>query len=137
MRKLKIYLFIFVFLFPLTVFAQTENQEISQEELKTEFYEGQEISPRMEIPPGMEEIQIGGSAKLIVPKGAKTKKVGAQVIVEGSKEYMSRRFLEMEEKFNAMEKRQEELEKEIKALKSSLEEIKSVTAQPQQNSDEK
>ena len=71
------------------------------------------------IPQGMEMIEINGEGggQLIVPKGAKTRKVGAQIIVEGTKEYMSRRFYEMEERLAKMEKAQGDLEKEVVALK--------------------
>ena len=61
-------------------------------------------SGNQEIPKGMEAVRIGGSGQIIVPQGAKTKKVGAQIIVEGTKEYMSRRFSEMEERFAKIEK---------------------------------
>lgn len=69
-----------------------------------------------QVPEGMEVIQIGGSGQLIVPKGAKTRKVGAQIIVEGTKEYMSRRFEEMEERFAKIEEAQDELKKQVKAI---------------------
>ncbi len=61
-----------------------------------------------------------GSASLIVPKGAKTRKVGAQIIVEGTKEYMSRRFFEMDAQLKKIEARQTELEKEIETLKKTI-----------------
>lgn len=73
-----------------------------------------------EIPEGMEAVRIGGSAWLIVPQGAKTRKVGAQIIVEGSKEYMSRRFLEMDERLKKIEKNQEALQKELAALQDLI-----------------
>lgn len=72
------------------------------------------------IPEGMEAVSIGGSAQLIIPKGAKTRKVGAQIIVEGTKEYMSRRFEEMEERFARFEAAQEELKKEVQSLQEQL-----------------
>ena len=73
-----------------------------------------------EIPEGMEAVRIGGSGWLIVPQGAKTRKVGAQIIVEGSKEYMSRRFLEMNERFEKIEKNQEALQKELSAIRDLI-----------------
>jgi len=76
-----------------------------------------------QIPEGMEEVQIGGSGKLIVPKGAHTRKVGAQIIVEGTKEYTSRRFFEMDEEFARIEKRQTELGDELKTLESAVKKI--------------
>ena len=56
----------------------------AQEEKSTYPY------PIDEIPPGMEVIDMTKSYKLIVPKGAKTRKVGAQIIVESTREYVSR-----------------------------------------------
>ncbi len=97
----------------IAVFAQSEKK-----------HEIPESQKNQRIPEGMEEIQIGGSAKLIVPKGAKTRKVGAQIIVEGTKEYMTRRFSEMEERLATIEKRQEDLTKEIETLKKTLEKQK-------------
>ncbi len=88
---------------------------------------------KREIPEGMEEIQIGGSAKLIVPKGAKIRKGGAQVIVEGTKEYMTRRFFEMEQQLTElqrhladMEQRQADLLNQIETLKNALEKQKEI-----------
>lgn len=73
-----------------------------------------------EVPEGMEAVTIGGSAQLIIPKGAKTRKVGAQIIVEGTKEYMSRRFEEMEARFAKLEATLDELSKELQSLRESL-----------------
>ena len=70
-----------------------------------------------EVPEGMEAVRIGGSGWLIVPQGAKTRRVGAQIIVEGSKEYMSRRFFEIDKRFEKIEKNQEDLKKEVGVLK--------------------
>ena len=72
------------------------------------------------IPKGMEAIKLGGSGEWIIPKGAKVRKVGAQLIVEGTKEYVSRRFEEMEERFAAVEKNQEMLQEEVETLKGML-----------------
>jgi len=91
-----------------------------------EAYDPAAGSPKSGQPPpeGMEKIRLGGSAELLVPEGAKTRKVGAQVIVEGTKEYMARRFSEMEKKIADLEKRQAELEAELKALRKELEDQK-------------
>ena len=78
-----------------------------------------------EVPEGMEAISVGGGGgQLIVPKGAKTRKVGAQIIVEGTKEYMSRMVQEMSIRLDEMEKKQEELLAEIETLKKMIEEMK-------------
>ena len=80
---------------------------------------GQSIFNR-EVPEGMEAVRIGGSGWLIVPQGAKTRRVGAQIIVEGSKEYMSRRFFEIEERLGKIEKTQDDLKKDLDALKDLM-----------------
>jgi hypothetical protein len=81
-----------------------------------------------EVPEGMEAIPIGGGGStLIVPKGAKTTKVGAQIIVEGTKEYMARMVEEMGARLDAMEKKQEELLNEIETLKKTVEELQAKT----------
>lgn len=102
--KLKVTIFILISSFSVIAFAQSNTQK---------------------IPPGMEivEIEGSGSGQLIVPKGAKTRKVGAQIIVEGTKEYMSRRFYEMEEKFALIERNQEELKQEVRELKEIIKTI--------------
>ena len=103
MKRWKIFILVFMFMVPLiSVFAQN--------------------SVTQKIPIGMESVQIGADGHLIVPKGAKTRMVGAQIIVEGTKEYMSRRFFEMEERFERIEKNQEEIKKEMEALKDALKE---------------
>lgn len=98
--KITIWFFSLLFSSHTAVFAQNDSQP--------------------KIPEGMEAISIGGSAQLIVPKGAKTRKVGAQIIVEGTKEYMSRRFEETEERFIKLEASIEELKKEVQSLQESL-----------------
>ncbi len=77
-----------------------------------------------QVPEGMEAIPIGGGGStLIVPKGAKTTKVGAQIIVEGTKEYMARMVEEMGLRLDAMEAKQAELIEEIETLKKTVEEL--------------
>jgi hypothetical protein len=76
------------------------------------------------IPEGMEAIPIGGGGgQLIVPKGAKTRQVGAQIIVEGTKEYMSRMVFEMDQRLTKIEKSQEDLKKEVATLKDVIEKL--------------
>ena len=101
MKRMNIYIVLcLIFFWGILVFAQAETNQ--------------------KIPEGMEAVQIGGSATLIVPQGAKTRKVGAQIIVEGTKEYMSRRFLEVDERLTTLEKNLTDLTKEVAALKNDL-----------------
>ena len=100
MNKFNTAAFVFIFLFvTAAVYAQNK---INQE-----------------VPEGMEAVQIGGSGWLIIPKGAKTHKVGAQIIVEGVKEYMSRRFEETDQRLEKIERSLADLSKEIETLKGS------------------
>ena len=107
MKKLRILILFFMLIISVTASAQSESESRPQA-----------------VPEGMEAVRIGGSGWLIVPQGAKTRKVGAQVIVEGSKEYMSRRFLEMEKRFTGMEKDQEDLKQEVAELKELVAELR-------------
>ena len=110
MKESKIYIFIFLFFFSgIFVFAQSEEKK------QNPAYE-----IKQEIPEGMEAVQIGGSAQLIIPRGAKTKKVGAQIIVEGTKEYMSRRFSEIDAQIEQIKKTQEAITEELKTLSDAI-----------------
>ncbi len=75
-----------------------------------------------EAPPGMEVIQIG-DAKVITIKGTKIKKKGDLLVVEGTKEFVARKFIELEETFSKLEERTSRLEKEVEKLKKTLGEI--------------
>ena len=111
MRRLKEFALALVFLFcVVVVFAQSTRK----------------------VPKGMEVIRLGGSAELIIPKGAHTRKVGAQIIVEGTKEYMSRRFEEMDERFTAVEQNQVALQNEIETLKGVVSDMQK-TVNPSTN----
>jgi hypothetical protein len=83
-----------------------------------------EDNNKLEVPEGMEAIAIGnGGGQFIVPKGAKIKRVGPQIIVEDTNEYMARMVQEMTERLSLMEQNQEELKQEIETLKKSVEEL--------------
>ena len=76
-----------------------------------------------EIPPGMEVIKIG-DARTIVIKGTKIKKKGDLLIVEGTKEFVARKFLETDRAFSEMQTMEDKIQKEIEQLKRELEELK-------------
>jgi len=113
-----------IVLLPLAVFAQNASQQASQDvseaEEKQPTYE--EYSPDA-VPEGMEVVSVTGGYKLIVPKGSKLRKVGAQIIVEGQKEYMSRNFEEMGKRLDEMTATIEELKEEINEIKSEKQEV--------------
>ena len=103
----KVILFVFLFIFSAVfVFAQEKAEE---------------------IPVGMEAVQIGSAkdVKAIVPKGSKIHKEGGVIFQENIERYMSRKFLEMEERIETLEMEEEKINKEIEQLKKVLSEIQS------------
>ena len=84
-----------------------------------------------EIPPGMESLEMG-AAKVVVPKGTKVRKVGSLIILENDSEYMSRRFLELEERIIQLEAKEAELKKEVERLKQVLGERQKKESIPEQ-----
>jgi hypothetical protein len=94
----KFFLFFGVFFWCFAVFAQLpygQNPEL--------------FNITQEIPEGMEIVNVTAGHRLFVPKGAKIKRIGAQIIVENDTEYMSRRFEENEQRFIGIEERLETL----------------------------
>ena len=77
-----------------------------------------------DIPPWMEDIEKSGRGTYLVPKGAKRKVIGSQVIVEAPNEYVARRLYEMEgylrRRFQKIEERQEKFQEELEGLKKSI-----------------
>ena len=112
MNKFKCFVMVHIALLGFVIFAFAQNDS------------------NLNIPQGMEAITVGGSGKVIVPKGAKATKIGAQVIVEGTKEYMARKFDEMEQRFAKIEADQEDLKKQLEALQAKVNSV----PQPQSQS---
>jgi len=83
-----------------------------------------------EIPPWMENVVINGKQKstYLVPKGAKRKIIGSQVIVENPNEYTARRVYELEEfvkiRLQEIEKENEQFKEDIDHLKKMIDELK-------------
>jgi len=76
-----------------------------------------------EVPPGMEVLKIG-DVRVITIIGTKIKKQGDLLVVEGTKEFVARKFIEMEDRFSEIDGKTKGLEKEVKKLKEALDEIK-------------
>lgn len=74
---------------------------------------------RGEIPPGMEEIEVTSGYRIIVPKGSKTRRIGAQLMIEGDSEYMARRFEEMEKEILRLNESFEELQERIHKIEKA------------------
>lgn len=73
---------------------------------------------QQEPPGGMEIITVGGGQQLILPKGTKMRKVGAQLIIEDNAEYVSERIWNLEKRVKKLEASSEELKKQIQELKN-------------------
>ena len=74
-----------------------------------------------DVPPGMEVVNVTGGYRLIVPEGAKTRRVGAQIIVEGDKEYYSRRFHELAQEIADLKAQVEKLQQQVSELQKNAE----------------
>lgn len=103
------FVFFCVLALSLNVFAQQDQDPVAQ---------------GGDVPEGMEVIQVTGGYRLIVPQGAKTRRVGAQIIVEGDKEYYSRRFYELSQEITDLRTQVEELKRQVGELKKNTQETK-------------
>lgn len=103
------FVFFCVLTLSLNVFAQQDQDPVAQ---------------GGDVPEGMEVIQVTGGYRLIVPQGAKTRRVGAQIIVEGDKEYYSRRFYELSQEIADLRTQVEELKRQVGELKKNTQETK-------------
>ena len=74
------------------------------------------------LPPGMEQIKLGGS-EYVVPIGARVSKRGDLIVVESANEYVARKIYEMQERLAEMEAREEEFSKQIEQINKTLTEI--------------
>ncbi len=106
MRKFKVFIFFILFVcFSIIAFAASKK----------------------EVPPWMEDIDATGRSNYLIPKGAKRKIVGSQVIVEPPSEYVARRFYELEEyletRFSHIEDNQKYLKEELESLRVTIEDI--------------
>jgi len=77
-----------------------------------------------DVPQGMEVVQITSGSRILVPKGAKVKKVGAQIIIEGDQEYFSRRFQEVTQEIENLKGSVSVLQNQIEKLNQATEDQK-------------
>jgi hypothetical protein len=84
-----------------------------------------------EIPDGMQKVEVGSGYNLIIPKDLKVSKVGAQVVMEDTGEYLSRKRVEFEQQLESFKKSLEEqntrlinLEGELAAAKNEIVKLK-------------
>jgi len=72
-----------------------------------------------EIPAGMEVVYIGNT-KSIVPAGTKIHKSEGFMILESTKEYVGRRFKEIQDKLSVLEKEQQEMKDTAAAIQAEV-----------------
>lgn len=99
----------FLFLIPLFIFYA--------------FYCIAKEDKKEEITAGMEIIQVGDGQRLCVPKGTKTKKIGAQLILEDNSEYVAKKFSEIEDDVKELRAKVEAQALEIAQLKKTINEM--------------
>jgi hypothetical protein len=71
---------------------------------------------RREASQGMEIIQIGQGQQLLVPKGAKIRRIGAQIVVEDTMESIVNRVTELEGRIQSLEAKNADMEQQIANL---------------------
>jgi len=112
MKQLTITSFVFIFLFSCVMCVAAKDKK--------------------EIPPWMENAveEFKGRGVYLVPKGAKRKMIGAQVIVEPPNEYVARRLYEMEhyleKRLGVIEKKQDNLHARLEELRKIIEDVKGI-----------
>ena len=82
-----------------------------------------------DVPIGMEAIQVTSGYRIIAPEGAKVRKVGAQIIVEGDQEYSSRRFYELTQEIKNLKESLSTLKNQVEALNQIAEDQKKIVDQ--------
>jgi len=76
----------------------------------------------VEVPPGMELVNIGG-IRMIIPQGTKVEKKGSLLVMEGVDEFVSRNLREMMARLEKMELNQEDLRKMVDELKQEVSDL--------------
>lgn len=74
-------------------------------------------------PAGMKQIENKGVTRR-TPQDTQVRKEGGVTIVEGFRQYVSRKIQEIEARLTRSEARQEELTKEVEQLKGALDDLK-------------
>lgn len=101
--------------------AQDYNDLPNKEDPGKPYGEGSHAP--VEIPPGMELINIGG-IRMIVPQGMKIEKKGSLVVMEGTDEFAARNFTEMGARLDRIEVSQNDLRKVVDDLKREISDLR-------------
>lgn len=81
----------------------------------------EDTSTPQDPPKGMEITNVGPAGQqLILPKGTKMHKVGAQLLIEDNAQYIATRIWNLEKRMKELELTNEEIKKQLEELKKSL-----------------
>ncbi len=77
-----------------------------------------------QIDEGLESVDLGKGASVLVPKGARVSGQGSVLKVEGANAFSGRKFEEVEKRLDKLEKSQVELRKKIEDLYAIVAELR-------------
>ncbi|GEM_PF-2612921 len=77
----------------------------------------------VEVPPGMELVNIGG-IRMIIPQGTKVEKKGSLLVMEGVDEFVARNLKEMMAQLEKMEASQKDVRKMVDDLKQEVSDLR-------------
>ena len=77
------------------------------------------VHTAVEVPPGMELVNVGG-IRMIIPQGAKVEKKGSLLVMEGVDEFVVRNLKEMNARIEKIEANQDDLGKMVGDLKKEM-----------------
>jgi len=103
MKKISFFYIVTVFVLNCAVCVEAKEEKVSKDE----------------IPAGMEVVYIGNT-KSIVPAGTKIHRSEGFMILESTKEYVGRRFKELQDKISVLEKEQQELKDATGAIQTEV-----------------
>ena len=103
MKKISVFYIVTVFVLNCAVCVEAKEEKVSKDE----------------IPAGMEVVYIGNT-KSIVPAGTKIHRSEGFMILESTKEYVGRRFKELQDKISVLEKEQQELKDATGAIQTEV-----------------
>jgi len=101
MKKISFFYIVTVFVLSCALCVEAKEEKVSKDE----------------IPAGMEVVYIGNT-KSIVPAGTKIHKSEGFMILESTKEYVGRRFKEIQDKISVLEKEQQELKDAVGVMQT-------------------
>jgi hypothetical protein len=101
--------------------AQDYQEPQNKEEMGKPYGKGSHAA--VEVPPGMELINVGG-IRMIIPQGTKVEKKGSLLVMESADEFAARNFKEMRARLEKAESNQNDLKKTIEDLKLEISDLR-------------